>query len=114
LGYSVGSFMLMNDTSTPIHDKDYYLWNIGMGPAEPCTFGIILQPGDFSAMTQEVFTDLRDLVYSNMEAGTRPKLIFTEVPAMMLMNDITTPINDTDWPMAMTFQRYNQYFAMFI
>ncbi len=99
LGRSTLDSLLMNDPSTPIQDTDYPLYQEGPFAGEPCTFGIVLLHKRKGGLTLREYAGIRETALSFREAGTRPRLIWQGDGQYMLMNDSTTPMQDTNYPL---------------
>ena len=115
LGGIDGDTMLMNNAETLIHNPAWVLYNPGIVPAEPCTFGILLEDGIFETMSHQDFTNLKNLILAVKQSGTRPKLIWrNSLGLVLLMNNVLRPINDPDWPVAVSREYYRGYYSMYL
>ena len=64
-------------------------------------FGVVLnQEGAATTLRYADLLVLRDWIFAIKQAGTRPKLIWRGLGPVMLMNNVDTPMHDTDWTMA--------------
>lgn len=80
LDFSEGTLMLMNDITTPVHNKSYPIRAVDSVAKEECVFGLMFPEGTISQWEEADFTALRELVYSIRPSACRPKLFWTDAP----------------------------------
>ncbi len=108
------SIMYMNDTNTPMHNQNYPIANSDSIEKEPGTFALIFPDNTISNWETEDIDELRALIYAVKAAGTRCKVLWSDLPddPWMYMNDTDTPFHDSDF--ILPYTKSSEYFSIYL
>ena len=72
--------MLMDNSETPAHNKNFPIFATDLIGKEECVFGLMFPENTISQWNRAQFEELRDIVYPLRAGGCRPKLFWTDAP----------------------------------